>query len=192
MVNTKKASAHQNHGESADSPMLIDVKVVHRRYSDFVTLHKELIDQYLQRFIPSIPGKSYQDRLAEDDSTFVVDRIKQLQAFIDEVLMDGDLSESGIIYKFLSFNDRQYELLKSQMEQQQEKRTSMPKDVEQQPAQPASRFTSFLSNYFYVPTASAPINLIPEMLETEYQREVIEKLAELKTSIRGVSEHMKL
>ena len=55
--------------------------------------------------------------LAEDDSTFVVDRIKQLQAFIDEVLMDGDLSESGIIYKFLSFNDRQFELLKSQMEQ---------------------------------------------------------------------------
>ena len=43
--------------------------------------------------------------------------------------MDGDLSESGIIYKFLSFNDRQYELLKSQMEQSQEKRTSLPKDA---------------------------------------------------------------
>ena len=65
--------------------------------------------------MPSIPVKSLQDRLVEDESTFVVDRIKQLQTFIDEVLIDPELSQSGIVVKFLSFSERQFELLKTQM-----------------------------------------------------------------------------
>ena len=95
--------------------MIFDLKVVFRRYSDFEILHKELIDQHLHRFIPAIPSKSLFDRITEDDSTFVVERIKQLQAFIEEVLKDEELNKTGIVVKFLSFQDRQFELLKSQM-----------------------------------------------------------------------------
>ena len=98
-----------------DQPVLIDCKVVNRRYSDFDTLHKELIDQFLGRFIPAIPAKSIQDRIVEDDSTFVVERTKQLQVFLDALLADNELNKSGIILKFLSFNERQFELLKNQM-----------------------------------------------------------------------------
>ena len=68
----------------------------------------ELVDQYLHRFIPPIPTKSMQDKFAQDDSTFVLDRIKQLQTFINEVLSDPELSKSGIVFKFLSFNEHQF------------------------------------------------------------------------------------
>ena len=87
------------------------MKVVPRRYSDFVTLHTELVDQHLHRFVPAIPLKSFQDKIAEDDSAFVLERRKQLQLFINEVLADPELSRSGIMYKFLTFNERQFELL---------------------------------------------------------------------------------
>ena len=90
----------------SDLPIMIDCKVVHRRYSDFEILHKELIDQYLNRFIPAIPSKSIQDRISNDDSTFVVERTKQLQAFLDALLADVELNKSGIILKFLSFSER--------------------------------------------------------------------------------------
>ena len=63
------------------------------------------------------------DKIVEDDSTFVVERIKQLQNFIETSLMDQELSKSGIILKFLTFQDRQFELLKTQMLQSQERRT---------------------------------------------------------------------
>jgi hypothetical protein len=58
----------------------------------------------------------------------VLERIKQLQAFIDEVLADPELGKSGILAKFLSFNERQFELLKNQMLVSQDKRTSLPQD----------------------------------------------------------------
>ena len=96
-----------------DLPVIFDMKVVHRRYSDFEILHRELIDQHLNRFIPAIPSKSMFDKIVEDDSTFVVERIKQLQNFIETSLMDQELSKSGIILKFLTFQDRQFELLKT-------------------------------------------------------------------------------
>lgn len=42
------SSAQKKHGApeaaNVDSPILIDMKVVHRRYTDFVTLHAELVD----------------------------------------------------------------------------------------------------------------------------------------------------
>lgn len=98
-----------------DAPILFDMKVVHRRYTDFVTLHTELVDQHLHRFLPAIPMKSLQDKIAEDDSAFVLERRKQFQFFIDEVLSDAELSKSGIMYKFLTFNERQFELLRNQM-----------------------------------------------------------------------------
>ena len=71
---------------------MIDVKVVHRRYTDFVNLHTELLDQHLERFIPAIPSKSLQDKIAVDESAFVLERRKQLQTFINEVLADEQLS----------------------------------------------------------------------------------------------------
>ena len=55
---------------------MIDVKVVHRRYTDFVNLHTELLDQHLERFIPAIPCKSLQDKIAVDESAFVLERRK--------------------------------------------------------------------------------------------------------------------
>jgi len=77
-IHTLIKSMGSGHHRDLDSPVVVDVKVVHRRYSDFSALHTELIDQHLVRFIPAIPAKSLQDRVAEDDSTFVLERIKQL------------------------------------------------------------------------------------------------------------------
>lgn len=108
------------------------MKVVHRRYSDFATLHAELVDQHLNRFIPAIPAKSLQDRMAEDDSTFVLQRTKQLQYFLQEVLADPELGQSGIVVKFLTFNERQFELLKNQMIASQKNRISLPKGLKEE------------------------------------------------------------
>ena len=72
--------------------------------------------------MPAIPLKSFQDKIAEDDSAFVLERRKQLQLFINEVLADPELSRSGIMYKFLTFNERQFELLSNQMQAGQDKR----------------------------------------------------------------------
>mmetsp|Transcript_24978 Transcript_24978/g.31177 ORF Transcript_24978/g.31177 Transcript_24978/m.31177 type:complete len:150 (-) Transcript_24978:870-1319(-) len=147
-----------------DAPILIDVKVVHRRYTDFVILHTELVDQHLHRFVPAIPSKSLQDKIAVDESSFVLERRKQLQCFIDEVLADAELSKSGIIYKFLSFNERQFELLRNQMLASQEKRVQMPRAA--QPEQTmTSSFSSMLGKYLYVPLSGTPTNLVPHMLE---------------------------
>ena len=98
-----------------DSPSLIDSKVVHRRYSDFEALYNELIDQNLGHFIPPIPEKSYEDKLSSDDSKFVLNRIKHLEHFLNQMLNDEVLRQCTIVVKFLTMNERQFELLKLQM-----------------------------------------------------------------------------
>ena len=54
-----------------------------------------------------------------------------------------------------------------------------------------SRFSAFLSNYLYVPMTGTPASLIPPMLDAEYTREVIDKLTELKDTIKGVADRMR-
>lgn len=53
-------------------------KYVFRRYSDFEVLHNELVDQYLGRFVPSIPGKDARDSISDNNSAFVIERTKLL------------------------------------------------------------------------------------------------------------------
>ena len=62
----------------ADAPVVLDVKVIHRRFSDFEILYKELIEQFIDRFIPPIPSKSVEDKIAKDDSAFTLKRMNQL------------------------------------------------------------------------------------------------------------------
>ena len=126
-----------------------------------------------------------QDKIAEDDSAFILDRTKLLQNFLEEVLMDQELRKSGIVFKFLSFNERKFELLRSQMLASQDKRTSLPKDPQPEPS--IRRLSSLLNSYIYVPLTGTPPSLIPEMLEKQYQREVVSKLSDLSKTITEVS-----
>ena len=74
--------------ELIDSPSVIDTKVVYRRYSDFEALYHELIDQNLDHFIPPIPEKSYEDKLSQDDSKFVLTRMRHLERFLNDLVDD--------------------------------------------------------------------------------------------------------
>ena len=91
---------------------------MHRRYSDFEALYNELIDQNLEHFVPPIPEKSYEDKLAYDDSKFVLNRSRHLENFLNELLNDEVLRQCTIVVKFLTMNERQFELLKLQMIQE--------------------------------------------------------------------------
>ena len=83
---------------------------MHRRYTDFETLYDELVDQRLEQFIPPIPEKSVEDRWSNDDSKFVLTRIKQLEHFLNSLVEDEILSQMQIFHKFLTMHERQYEL----------------------------------------------------------------------------------
>ena len=54
-----------------------------------------------------------------------------------------------------------------------------------------SSFSSILSSYLYVPLSGTPTTLVPHMLEQQYQREVEDKLSELKVAIQAVAGQMR-
>jgi len=78
--------------------------LVQRRYSDFDWLRTVLCKFFPRILIPSIPGKKLGNRRFEED--FIEKRMKFLQIFIDDVMINETLKSSEALYAFLSFDDR--------------------------------------------------------------------------------------
>ena len=78
--------------------------LVQRRYSDFDWLRTVLCKFFPRILIPSIPGKKLGNRRFEED--FIEKRMKFLQIFIDDIMINETLKSSEALYAFLSFGDR--------------------------------------------------------------------------------------
>ncbi|ETW08974.1 hypothetical protein H310_01452 [Aphanomyces invadans] len=92
-------------------PQLASVKV-YRRYSDFVWLHETLCDAFPGLFVPFLPEKHF----FNNNSDFVSDRMRSLQAFLREVLRSPDLCRSDATRSFLLLSTEELEKFKATTE----------------------------------------------------------------------------
>lgn len=77
---------------------------VHRRYKDFVRLHKTLKWHCPGAFIPPLPQKKLIGRF---ENAFIASRTRGLQHFMEEVLKSPDFQNLDYVVAFWEENDAQ-------------------------------------------------------------------------------------
>jgi len=77
-------------------------EVVSRRYKNFSWLHDRLTEQYPFVVIPSLPEKQIQGRFEE---SFVANRMRKLERFLNRVVLHPLLRSSAVLHHFVTSSD---------------------------------------------------------------------------------------
>ena len=78
--------------------------IVRRRYSDFDWLRNVLCKIFPRSFVPPLPGKKTGNRRFETD--FIEKRMKFLQKFLDNIILNEFFKSSDALIAFLQYDDR--------------------------------------------------------------------------------------
>ena len=78
--------------------------LVNRRYSDFIWLKECLEVLFPGEYVPKLPKKKSGNKRFEEN--FIEKRMKRLQQFLDELLLNENFKSSEVVVKFLSLSDR--------------------------------------------------------------------------------------
>ena len=77
-----------------------------RRYSDFVWLRECLTEMFPTEIVPQLPKKKIGSRRFDGD--FVAKRMKKLQKFLNEIIVNEDFKSSDVLKAFLSTPERSF------------------------------------------------------------------------------------
>jgi len=87
---------------------------VFRRYKEFAWLEEQLIDQYPGFIVPTIPSKSLTSKFNVEAAQTLRYRMARFQHFLRRIVEHPDLSQSDLVYKFLTLSSAEFAIFQNQ------------------------------------------------------------------------------
>ena len=90
--------------DETERSLFLECHLVLKRYSDFEALYQGLVTNYLECLVPPLPDKSVRNFLVGEDSSFVNERIKDLEYFVVRVNAHPVLRAKPEFKDFLTYD----------------------------------------------------------------------------------------